>query len=107
MQSFSESCLCGRSFSQLFALSNHQRTCQKSKKRLSSAIEKAKEAWLSRKKPRCDTSVHPPPEASARNGQNAPDNITPDDESPAQVSVDHPLSFMEKFTKSTSGYSGG
>jgi len=61
MKPFSEICLCGRSFAQLFALANHRRTCQKSKKRLSAALDKAKEAWTSRKRARSDTNVLPPP----------------------------------------------
>jgi hypothetical protein len=43
-------CLCSRSFTQQSALSKHQRTCKKSKKRLTSALDKAKEAWAGRKK---------------------------------------------------------
>jgi hypothetical protein len=50
----SEICLCGRAFSQQSAFSNHKRTCQKSKKRLSSALEKAKQLWTGKKRRRLD-----------------------------------------------------
>jgi hypothetical protein len=45
-------CLCGRSFSVPSALTKHSRTCGKTKKRLSSALEKAKETWTLRKRRR-------------------------------------------------------
>lgn len=47
-------CFCGRSFLQQSAFSNHERVCQKSKKRLSSVLEKAKELWIARKRRRID-----------------------------------------------------
>ena len=42
MQSSLPSCLCGRVFTTQSALTNHQHTCTKSKKRLSSTLDKAK-----------------------------------------------------------------
>ena len=47
-------CSCGRSFSQQSAMSKHLKACQKSKKRLSSALDKAKLAWPGRKRRRLD-----------------------------------------------------
>ncbi|KAI0064190.1 hypothetical protein BV25DRAFT_1800682 [Artomyces pyxidatus] len=47
-----QSCCCGRSFLQPSALTHHQKSCTKSKKRLSSALANAKEAWMARKKAR-------------------------------------------------------
>jgi hypothetical protein len=41
---------CGRSFSSVAALNFHKRCCQPSKKRLQSALPKAKELWEARKK---------------------------------------------------------
>lgn len=38
-------CPCGRAFLQASALTKHQRSCSKCKKRLSSALEKAKSLW--------------------------------------------------------------
>lgn len=38
-------CYCGKSFSQPGALSNHTRTCERSKKRLSSALTTARNSW--------------------------------------------------------------
>jgi hypothetical protein len=49
-------CSCGRSFSQQNALSKHQRSCTRSKKRLAGAIDKAKSAWEGRKRRRLDPS---------------------------------------------------
>ena len=45
-------CHCGRLFPQRGALAKHRRTCQKSKKRLSSALDKAKQAWTEKKQRR-------------------------------------------------------
>ena len=55
MEVFSERCVCGRTFSQPYALTNHQRACKKRKSRLSSALAKAKEFWVNRKRPRLNT----------------------------------------------------
>lgn len=52
MEAFTERCVCGRTFSQPYALTNHQRSCKKRKSRLSSALAKAKDLWTSRKRPR-------------------------------------------------------
>jgi hypothetical protein len=49
-----ESCLCGRSYDQPGALKLHQRLCSKSKKRLSQALEKARELWPKRKRRRVE-----------------------------------------------------
>ncbi|KAG2156448.1 uncharacterized protein EDB93DRAFT_1247157 [Suillus bovinus] len=48
---YSTICKCGRSFAQLNAYANHQRTCKKRKKYLSNALAKAKEVWTARKRP--------------------------------------------------------
>jgi len=45
-------CLCGKQFPLRGALKNHQRGCQRAKKRLSWALTKAKEAWTPRKRMR-------------------------------------------------------
>jgi len=39
-------CSCGRTFDQPSAINKHKRTCSKTKKRLSSALELAREKWL-------------------------------------------------------------
>jgi hypothetical protein len=49
---FSQTCYCGRSFTNLAAFSNHQRTCKKSKKRLTDALRQAKESIADRNRPR-------------------------------------------------------
>lgn len=48
----SEVCYCGRTFLQQNALSNHRRYCQTNKKRLSSVLESARDAYTKRKKAR-------------------------------------------------------
>jgi len=45
-------CQCGRSFTQPSALVKHRRTCQKSKKHISSALDRAKLAWTVKKRRR-------------------------------------------------------
>jgi hypothetical protein len=55
------SCPCGRSFLQHSALSKHQKSCQRSKKRLSFALGKAKEIWTGRKRPRLGDPGQEPP----------------------------------------------
>ncbi|KIM77688.1 hypothetical protein PILCRDRAFT_90994 [Piloderma croceum F 1598] len=49
---FKETCSCGRTFYFPGALKNHQRSCAKTKKRLASALGKAKDLWTSRKRKR-------------------------------------------------------
>lgn len=46
---FHKTCLCGRTFNQSGPFNYHKRTCKESKRRLSGALVKAKEAWTSRK----------------------------------------------------------
>jgi hypothetical protein len=53
MQHFSETCHCGRVFSQTYAFTNHERTCKKSKKRLSDALAKAKQIYQAKKRRVC------------------------------------------------------
>lgn len=50
-------CCCGRTFLQTNAFSNHQRSCKKSRTRLSSALESAKENWSRLKKARLQPPV--------------------------------------------------
>ena len=47
-------CVCGRVFSTPQAFSYHQRSCQKTRKRLSVALAKAGEAWRAKKRQRID-----------------------------------------------------
>lgn len=46
---YPQECLCGRTFSQVNAMSNHRRTCKKSKSRLSSMLTDAQENWRRKK----------------------------------------------------------
>jgi hypothetical protein len=65
MQRFSgsdwQTCSCGRTFDQPSAYSKHNRTCSKTKKRLSSALQQAREKWTgsSAKRRRIDTVAEP------------------------------------------------
>ena len=49
MEGWSQSCVCGRIFTQTYAYTNHSRNCKKTKTRLSSALEKAKERYCANK----------------------------------------------------------
>lgn len=50
--SLPKACYCGRTFLQQNALSNHRRSCQQNKKRLSSVLDSAREVFSKRKKAR-------------------------------------------------------
>ena len=50
MEGWSQSCLCGRIFTQTYAYTNHSRNCKKTKTRLTSALEKAKERYYANKR---------------------------------------------------------
>lgn len=54
-----KTCLCGRSFSQPNAFSKHKRACQKSKERLSSALDQAKQMWTAKKRRRLNPMDDP------------------------------------------------
>jgi hypothetical protein len=47
-------CICGRTFSVQQAYTYHKRSCEKTKKRLSGALEKAKEVWQANKRRRME-----------------------------------------------------
>ena len=64
MEGWSQSCLCGRIFTQTYAYTNHSRNCKKTKTRLSSALEKAKERYYANKRRKtevtqCETTGSP------------------------------------------------
>jgi hypothetical protein len=54
---WSEACVCGRMFSVPQAYTFHKRSCQKTKKRLSSALEKAKEVWQAKKRQKTEAKT--------------------------------------------------
>jgi hypothetical protein len=70
----SQVCVCGRSFSQSNAFSKHKRSCEKSKKRLSSALEKAKHNWTSKKRRRLEP---PEPSISLSSADLIPEPVMP------------------------------
>jgi len=49
---YHEVCPCGRTFSQQSAYSHHKRTCQKARKRLSTALTAARQMWTTQKRRR-------------------------------------------------------
>ena len=49
LPAWSQTCVCGRAFSVLQAYTYHQRSCQRTKKRLLGALEKAKDILQARK----------------------------------------------------------
>ena len=46
---FTQTCVCGREFSDLGAFTRHEKGCRKGKKRLSNALAKAKEIYQAKK----------------------------------------------------------
>ena len=49
---YTEICVCGRAFFKQSAYTNHKRSCRKSQKYLTSALDKAKQRWYEKKKQR-------------------------------------------------------
>src|SRR5262245_5008558 len=96
-------CVCGRLFTQPNAFSNHRRSCQKSKKRLSNVLDKAKRQWSSNKRRRLgfdDPSVNQPSTSGlVCEGSLSPQDVsqtttTEDDEELAGVMEDSNLTMM-------------
>lgn len=56
MEGWSQSCVCGRVFTQTYAYTNHSRNCKKTKTRLSSALEKAKERYYANKRSKTEVT---------------------------------------------------
>jgi len=50
LPAWSQACICGRVFSVPQAYTYHKRSCQKTKKRLSCALEMVKEVWQAKKR---------------------------------------------------------
>ena len=68
-------CVCGRTFSLPQAYTFHQRSCSKTKKRLSSALDKAQEVWRSKRRQKMEIMQNP-------TAENPPDqNIAVEQES--------------------------
>jgi hypothetical protein len=65
---WSQTCICGRAFSLPQAYTFHQRSCQKTKKRLLGALEKARDILQARKKRRKVESVLPAQDLAAEAG---------------------------------------
>ena len=59
MEGWSQSCVCGRIFTQTYAYTNHSRNCKKTKTRLSSALEKAKERYHANKRRKTEVTTQP------------------------------------------------
>lgn len=56
---YPQECVCGRSFTQVNAMSHHRRTCKKSKTRLASALSLAQENWSRKKARRNEEKIAP------------------------------------------------
>jgi hypothetical protein len=56
-----QTCICARTFLVPQAYTFHKRSCQKTKKRLAGALEKAKEVWQAKKRQKTEGNVlaHP------------------------------------------------
>ena len=83
-------CTCGRDFAQLNAYTNHQRTCKKRKKHLSSALAKAKLVWDNRKKRRTGNDVGELSGTDRTGGHQSPGNgleFSQDKDEPPSVRV--------------------
>ena len=50
LPAWSQACICGRVFSVPQAYTYHKQSCQKTKKRLSCALEMVKEVWQAKKR---------------------------------------------------------
>jgi hypothetical protein len=74
---WSQVCICGRTFSLPQAYTCHKRSCQKTKKRLSSALDKAKEVWQARKRRKSERKAATEVIASPSNLNTPDDNRTP------------------------------
>jgi hypothetical protein len=70
---WSQSCACGRTFSVPQAYTYHKRSCQKTKKRLFGALEKAREVWQAKKRQRMDQL-----ENAAKDPSAGPSNLAPE-----------------------------
>jgi hypothetical protein len=57
---WSQTCICGRTFLLPQAYTFHKRSCQKTKKRLASALEKAKECWQAKKRQKTEGEAFGP-----------------------------------------------
>ena len=67
---WSQTCICGRIFSVPQAYTYHKRSCQKTKKRLSCALEKAKEVWQARKRRKTEEATRIEETAGSPSNQN-------------------------------------
>ena len=65
-------CICGRTFSVQQAYTCHKRSCQKTKKRLAGALEKAKEVWQANKRQKREAKATKDSEALALAGPSHP-----------------------------------
>jgi hypothetical protein len=79
-----ETCVCGRTFSLPQAYTCHQRSCQKSKKRLVDALERAKAVWQAKKRRKIEDGAEK--EALALAGpSNIPDSELVPNEPPVAI----------------------
>jgi len=82
---WSQICPCGRTFSVPQAYTYHKRSCEKTKKRLSGALEKAKEIWRAKKRQKVDKLAANEALALRSSDTNAIPESSPTDSVPTAV----------------------
>jgi hypothetical protein len=92
---FCETCMCGRTFSQPGALHYHTRSCPKTKKRVSEALAKAKDAWTRKRRRLGTLSGDHSPETLQDLGSVA--TATSGTLDPSAIDVDAEVSVQQVF----------
>jgi len=82
---WSQTCPCGRTFSLPQAYTYHKRTCEKTKKRLSGALERAKIVWRAKKRQRLDELAASEALAGSSNTNSIPESGLVTDTVPTAV----------------------
>jgi Plavaka transposase len=94
---FGQTCSCSRTFSHLGAFRNHQNNCKHSKRRLSNALAKAKEALAARKRDSIVSNPNPEPRSSVDGDQR--DHFIPPQSWDAAPSTESDIGFDEARPK--------
>lgn len=87
-----EVCLCGRTFSLPRAYTYHKRSCQTTKKRLNSGLERAKEIWNAKKRRKLDEKAEK--ESLALAGPSHISNSLVPDDPPASAPTPEVIFFV-------------
>ena len=84
-------CVCSHTFSVLQAYTFHKHSCQKTKKRLSNALDKAKEVWQSKKHRKMEVQNNPTAESPLGHHEDAVVKQESNDTAPA---MQHEVGLM-------------